>query len=91
MKLLKRKTATLQDYINLTGMILFIWVITAKKVMIGTFGEIFVMDNALILICLLVSIEMTIVNLSIFITDFKNWLYSRKIKIQRTKIRKVLF
>ena len=77
MKLLKRKKATIQDYINFIGMALFIWVIATKEVMIGNFDEMFVMDNALVLICLGILIEMLFVNLSIFITDFKNYLFTK--------------
>ena len=85
MKIFERKKANIQDYINLTGMILIIWVITTKEVMIGSFSEIFVIDNVLILTCLGVSIEMVIANLSIFITDFKNYLFNKK---QKNKYKK---
>ena len=77
MKLFKHKTATFQDYVNFTGMILFIWVITTKTVVIGNLDEMFVMDNTLVLICLGILLEMLLVNLSIFITDFKNYLFNK--------------
>ena len=80
MKLFKRKTATLQDYINFTGVVLFIWVIATRTVLIGGIDNLFVIDNALALITIGVFIEMFFVNLSIFITDFKNWSYDAGIK-----------
>ena len=80
MKIFKRKTATIQDYINFAGLILFIWIVITKTVVIGSIDEMFVMDNALVLACLGISLEMLFVNLSIFITDFKNWIYDTKIE-----------
>lgn len=77
MKLFKRKTATIQDYINFIGMVLFIWIIVTKEVMTGSFDEMFVMDNVLVLVCLGISVEMLFINLSIFVTDFKNHLFER--------------
>ena len=77
MKLFKRKTATLQDYINFTGVVLFIWVVATRTVLIGDIDNLFVIDNALALITIGVFIEMFFVNLSIFITDFKNQLFER--------------
>ena len=77
MKLFKRKTAIFQDYINFTGIILFIWVIASKTVVIGDVTEVFVIDNALILVCLGILLEMLLVNASFFITDFKNYLFDK--------------
>lgn len=77
MKLLKRKKANIQDYINFAGLILFIYIVISKEVLMGEIGDIFTADNALITSSLIIWIEMLFVNLSIFITDFKNYLFER--------------
>lgn len=85
MKLFKRKTATFQDYINFAGIVLFIWVIITKTVVIGSISEMFVMENALVLTCIGVLLEMLSANLSLYITDFKNWRYDVRIEKKKYK------
>ena len=80
MKLLKRKTATIQDYINFAGLILFIYIILTGSVLVGSIDNLFVIENAIALTATVFLLEMLIVNLSIFITDFKNWIYDAKIE-----------
>ena len=77
MKLFKRKSAIFQDYVNFIGMILFIYVIATKTVLVGNINNLFVMENAVVLTAVGILLEMLFINLSFFITDFKNWMYDR--------------
>lgn len=85
MKLFKRKTASFQDCVNFIGIILFIWIAITRTALTGDIDNIFVLKNALILVSLGVFAEMLLVNLSIFITDFKNWRYDVGVEKKKYK------
>ena len=78
MKIFKRKTAGIQDYINYVGFILFMYVIVSRVALVE--GNILVAENSLILICLGILSEMLFVNTVIFIIDFENWRYNAEVK-----------
>ena len=78
MKLFKRKTAIFQDYVNFAGIMLFIYVIATKTVLVGEIDNLFVTENAVALTTVGILLEMLLVNLSFFITDFKNYLFDKQ-------------
>ena len=77
MKLFRRKKAIFQDYINFAGIVLFIYVIATKTVLVGEIDNLFVTENAVALTTIGILLEMLLVNLSFFVTDFKNFLYDK--------------
>ena len=77
MKLFRRKKAIFQDYINFVGIVLFIYVIATKTVLVGEIDNLFVMENTVVLTTIGILLEMLLVNLSFFVTDFKNYLFDK--------------